>query len=235
MSRNNKSGGGLNKFLTFIGIVDDDPKQPAPAQSFNTASGYGQPEAYTPSSRQRTESRAAASGKSASRRSIPAQGSRSNTGSRRAYDDDSRFGSNRQTSRFEEDSQQDFAPQQRSPRSRSRFEDETESTAPERSAAPVRNPAPAPRPTQRSSGQTLMCTLYTLMDVNPVIKALVRGDTIHMSLHAPDENEERRVLDTLAGAAYALDAQFKKTSKEYKTYLLAPQSVSIQSMQDYED
>ena len=226
MSRNNKSG-GFNRFLTFIGIVDNDQQQPAPGQSYNSGSGYGQPEAYTPNNRQRS----AASGKSSARRSIPAQAGRSNTGSRRVYDDNARSGAARQNSRFEEE--QDFAPQQRQARPRSRFEEEGDSYQNERASAPARTNVPAPRPSQRSSGHTVTCTLYTLTDVNPVIKALVRGDTIYMSLNAPED--ELRILDTLSGAAFALGAQFKKPSREFKTYILAPQSVNIQSIMDLDD
>ena len=229
MSRNSNSSGGFNRFLNFIGIVDDVGKPKQSAQSFNTGSGYGQPEAYTPASRS-----TAASGRTASRRSIPAQGSRSNPGSRRVYDDEYRYASSRPTSRFEESSQQDFAPQQRQPRSRSRFEEESDPAAPERSSAPNRNAAPQ-RPAPRSSGHTVTCTLYVLTDVNPVIKALIRGDTIYMNLLAPYENEARRILDTLSGAVFALDAQFKQPNKEFSTYVIAPKSVNIQSIQELED
>ena len=225
MSRNNKSGGGFNKFLNFIGIVDDNRPQSAPNQSFNSGSGYGQPEAYTPGNRQRTDARSSA--RTPARRSIPAQASRSNPGTRRAYEDDPRYGASKRPSRFDEDSQQGYAPQQRS---RSRFDEDDSSFQPERSEA---RPA-APRTAVRSSGHTVTCTLYTLTDVNPVIKALVRGDSIYVSLHT-DEHMERRILDTLSGAVYALDAQIRQPSKEFKTFILAPKSVNIQNIQDMDD
>ena len=224
MSRNNKSGGGFNKFLSFIGIVDDDRQQSAPNQSFNSGSGYGQPEAYTPGSRQRQDAR---TGRAPARRSIPEQAGRSNHGSRRAYEDDSRYSSSRRASRFDEDMQQGYAQPQRS---RSRFEDDDNAFQPERNEA---RPAAA-RSALRSSGHTVTCTLYTLTDVNPVIKALVRGDSIYVSLHS-DEHMERRILDTLSGAVYALDAQIRQPSKEFKTYILAPKSVNIQNIQDMDD
>ena len=226
MARNNKPSGGFNKVLTFIGIVDDDRSQPASGQSFNSGSGYGQREAYAPSSRQHSASRSA--GRDTARRSIPAQAGRSNTGSRRSYDDDPRHSDSRRSSRFAEEPQRNSAPQQRS---RSRFEEEDAAYQPDHSQAPARSAAP--RSALRNSGHTVTCTLYTLTDVNPVIKALIRGDTIYMNLHAP--NDELRILDTLSGAAFALDAQFKKPSKEFKTYILAPQSVNIQNIMDLDD
>jgi len=224
MSRNNKSSGGFNKVLTFLGIVDDDRPQSAPGQSFNSGSGYGQPDAYSPN-RQRT----ADSGRNSSRRSIPAQASRSSAGSRRAYDDARRSNAGSRSSRFDD---QDFAPQQRQPRVHSRFEEEDHSFQPERTSS---GRAPAQRASQRSSGHTVTCTLYTLTDVNPVIKALIRGDTIYMNLYAPDETMERRILDTLSGAVFALDAQFKQPSKEFKNYIIAPESVNIQNLMDMDD
>lgn len=228
MSRNNKSG-GFNKFLNFIGIVDDNRYPEQPAQSFNSGSSYGQPEAYTPSSRQRTEART--SGAGSARRSIPAQGSRSNTGSRRVYEDDRRYASSRPSSRFDEEPQQAYASQ---PRSRSRFNSDEDSMQ-DRAAASSRNAAPAQRPAQRSSGQTVACTLYTLTDVNPVIKALIRGDSILINLNAGDDHMERRILDTLSGAVFALDAQFRQPNKSFKTYIIAPKSVNIQTLQDLDD
>ena len=229
MSRN--QSGGFNKFLNFIGIVDDDRYDDDRGESFGTGS-YGRPAAYAPNNRQRTGSSRAASG-SGARRSIPAQAGRSNygaTGARRPYDDDARYNNARRSARFEEDNR-DFAPQQRAPRARSRFE-EIDEPAAENFNAPV--PAPARRPAP-NSGATVMFPIRTLTDVNPLIKSLIRGDSIVMTLEAEDAAMERRILDTLAGAVFALDATFRKPSKNSNTYFLAPKSVSIKSAYELED
>jgi len=229
MSRN--QSGGFNKFLNFIGIVDDDRYDDDRAESFGSGS-YGRPAAYSPNNRQRTNSRAA-SGSNSRQRSIPAQASRSNYGApaaRRPYDDDPRYNTARRSARFEEDSR-DFAPQQRAPRARSRFE-EAEEPAAETFNAPVPQPARRPAP---NTGATVMFPIRTLTDVNPVIKSLIRGDSIVMTLEADDAAMERRILDTLSGAVFALDATFRKPSKNSNTYFLAPKSVSIKSAYELED
>lgn len=221
MSRNQT--GGFNKFLNFIGIVDDDRYDES--ESYNTGS-YGRPAAYAPSNRQRSGNRSASG--SNTRRSIPAQGGRSNYGARRPYEDDDRYNSARRSARFEEDSR-DFAPAQRAARPRSRFEEEDSSASEAFHApAPVRRPAP-------NTGSTVMFPVHTLTDVNPVIKSLIRGDSIVLTLEADDELMERRILDTLAGAVFALDATFRKPSKNSNTYFLAPKSVSIKSAYELED
>lgn len=225
MSRNQT--GGFNKFLNFIGIVDDD-RYDDRAESFNSGS-YGRPAAYTPNNRQRPDNRAAS--QQGARRSIPAQGGRSNYGAsnaRRPYDDDARYNSTRRSARFEDDNR-DFAPQQRQVRARSRFEEEDNT---ENFNAPA--PAPARRPAP-NTGSTVMFPVHTLTDVNPVIKSLIRGDSIVMTLEAEDSVMERRILDTLAGAVFALDATFRKPSKNSNTYFLAPKSVSIKSAYELED
>ena len=226
MSRN--QSGGFNKFLNFIGIVDDD-RYDDRAESFNSGSNYGRPAAYSPNNRQRSANRASAD---ANRRSIPAQGGRSNygaAGSRRPYDDDARYNAARRSARFEEDDR-DFAPQQRPARARSRFEETDESA--EIFNAPAQAPARRPAP---NSGSTVMFSIRTLTDVNPVIKSLIRGDSIVMTLEADDAVTERRILDTLSGAVFALDATFRRPSKNSNTYLLAPKSVNIRTAYELED
>lgn len=226
MSRN--QSGGFNKFLNFIGIVDDD-RYDDRAESYGSGS-YGRPAAYTPgSSRQRSAGRSNVG----QQRAISAQGGRSNYGSanaRRPYSEDARSNSARRTTRFEEDDR-DFAPQQRTARSRSRFE-EIDEPAGDIFNAPA--PAPARRPAP-NTGATVMFPIRTLTDVNPVIKSLIRGDSIVMTLEAEDDTMERRILDTLSGAVFALDATFRKPSKNSNTYFLAPKSVSIKTAYELED
>lgn len=219
MARN--QSGGFNKFLNFIGLVDDE--QDNRMDEYSSGS-YGRPNAYVPQ-RQRNDSRSSAS----TRKSIPAQGGRSNYGSsnsRRTYgEDDARYGSTRRNARFEDD--QDFAVPQRPSRSRSRFEENDEQddfNAPvpvQRSAAP------------RNTGRTVMISLENLKDANMVITALVKGNTIVMTLNTSDEHLKERIVDTLSGAVFALDATIRKAS--YQTYLLAPKSVNVKAAYEVDD
>lgn len=219
MARN--QSGGFNKFLNFIGLVDDDRPENR-IDDYGTGS-YGRQDAYVPS-RQRGDSRSAAP----SRRSIPAQGGRSNYGSapRRGYgEDESRYSSSRRSARFEDDNQ-DFAPQQRPARSRSRFEENDDPIE----SAPA--PAPAQRPS-RNTGRTVMFSLANLKDANMVITSLVKGNTIVMTLDTEDEHLKERIIDTLSGAVFALDATIRKAS--YQTYLLAPKSVNVRAAYEVDD
>lgn len=215
MSRN--QSGGFNKFLNFIGLVDDDQPQDNRMDDYGSGS-YGRPGAYVPN-RQRGDSRSAGN-----RRSIPAQGGRSNFGpTRRFDDDDSRYGAARRSARFE-DSNQEPAP--RAPRMRSRFEENDE---PEEFTAPVQRP---PRGSA-SNGRTVMISLENLKDANMVITALVKGNTIVMTLNTNDEHLKERIIDTLSGAVFALDATIRKAS--YQTYLLAPKSVNVKAAYEVDD
>lgn len=220
MARN--QSGGFNKFLNFIGLVDDDRPENR-IDDYGTGS-YGRQEPYVPS-RQRGDSRASAT----PRRSIPQQGGRSNYGAssnRRGYgEEDSRYSASRRSARFE-DGNQDFAPQQRPARSRSRFEDNDDPVE----AAPA--PAQPQRP-GRNSGRTVMFSLANLKDANMVITALVKGNTIVMTLDTEDERLKERIVDTLSGAVFALDATIRKAS--YQTYLLAPKSVNVRAAYEVDD
>lgn len=219
MARN--QSGGFNKFLNFIGLVDDDRSENR-VDEYGSGS-YGRQSAYTPS-RSKSDSRTSAS----SRKSIPAQGGRSNYGSssRRSYgDEDSRYSSARRSARFEDDNQ-DFAPQQRPARSRSRFEESDE---------PAETmPVPAqPQRQSRNTGRTVMFSLANLKDANMVITALVKGNTIVMTIDTEDEHLKERIVDTLSGAVFALDATIRKAS--YQTYLLAPKSVNVRAAYEVDD
>lgn len=216
MARN--QSGGFNKFLNFIGLVDDDRSE---NRIDDYGSGdYGRQGAYTPS-RQRNDSRQSAN----TRRSIPAQAGRSNysSNSRRSYGEDDRYSAARRSARFEDDAQ-DFAPQQRTTRSRFEEIDEPAETMP----APVQPQRPG-----RNTGRTVMFSLANLKDANMVITALVKGNTIVMTIDTEDEHLKERIVDTLSGAVFALDATIRKAS--YQTYLLAPKSVNVRAAYEVDD
>lgn len=218
MARN--QSGGFNKFLNFIGLVDDDRSENR-VDEYGTGS-YGQKGAYTPSRSSRNDSRTNAN----ARRSIPVQGSRSSysSSSRRGYaEEDPRYSSSRRNARFEDD-EQDFAPQQRSSRSRSRFEENDE---------PVQDAPVQPQRPSRNTGRTVMFSLTNLKDANMVITALVQGNTIVMTIDTEDDHLKERIVDTLSGAVFALDATIRKAS--YQTYLLAPKSVNVRTAYEVDD
>ncbi len=219
MARN--QAGGINKFLNFIGLVDDRAQDDR-YDEYNPANEYGRANAYQPN-RPRNDGRANAQ----PRRSIPAQGGRSNPGNaRRGYGEEDRYNQSRRSARFE-DVNPDPIPAQRAARSRSRFE-ETDELFDE----PMSAPQPQQRP-QRNSSRTVMFSLTNLKDANMVITALVKGNTIIMTLATNDERVTERIVDTLSGAVFALDATIRKASAQ--TYLLAPKNVNVKAAYEVED
>ena len=78
-----------------------------------------------------------------------------------------------------------------------------------------------------------MFSLENLKDANMVITALVKGNTIVMTLNTDDEHLKERIVDTLSGAVFALDATIRKAS--YQSYLLAPKSVNVKAAYEVDD
>lgn len=221
MTMARKQNGGFNKFLNLIGLVDDDRGQDNRAETYNSEN-YGRPSTYIPPRQRSGDSR-----RTQTTRSLPSQGTRA----RRSYDDEdaTRYNANRRSSRFEEDYDRDYEQDYDAPRNarpRSRFEEDDE---------PAQEPAyqsrPAPRGT--SGGRTVMFSLKTLRDANQVITALVKGNTIVMTLDTDDDHLTERIVDTLSGAVFALGATIRKASA--KTYLLAPRSVNVKAAYEVED
>lgn len=229
MTMARKQNGGFNKFLNFIGLVDDNHGQDNRAETYNSEN-YGRPSTYVPPRQRTGDSR-----RTQPTRSLPAQGGRSNYGStRRGYDgeDSVRYNANRRGARFEEDYDYDRDYDRdydasRASRPRSRFEEDEETVQ----EALVPQSRPAPR--SNANNRTVMFSLKTLRDANQVITALVKGNTIVMTLDTDDAHLTERIVDTLSGAVFALGATIRKASS--KTYLLAPRSVNVKAAYEVED
>lgn len=216
--------GKLKKVFKILGLEEENP---APQANGNYSQNRGGSTYVPESQRGREKSRPAT-------RSIPAQGSRSNT-SRRSYGNDEyadRARSSRREyqqsdyddrSSRESDYSSDFRdtsydweePRRETPRPRSRFEEE-----------PIR-PAPQPqrrRAAARPSG-TIMRTLTDLEDCCDIIDDLIANNTIVLTMSTSNEHTLQRATDTLAGAVFALHATMRKASET--TYLIAPESVEV--------
>ena len=90
-----------------------------------------------------------------------------------------------------------------------------------------RSPESAPRRdslrAERSyENRTVMLSLNTLEDCCDIIEQLVLHNTVVLSMDTGDAAMERRVLDTLAGAAFALGGNIRRASSN--TYLLVPEA-----------
>jgi cell division inhibitor SepF len=76
-----------------------------------------------------------------------------------------------------------------------------------------------------SRHQTVIYYLHTLEECRDVITDLIDGKTVLLNLEEMDEKSIQRGIDTLCGAAFALNATLRKASD--KTYLIAPTNVEV--------
>lgn len=84
------------------------------------------------------------------------------------------------------------------------------------------------QPTPNTFGaQTVIYYLHALEECRDVISDLLDNKTILLNLEDMDERLIQRGIDTLCGAAFALNATLRKASD--KTYLIAPNTVNVGS------
>lgn len=67
--------------------------------------------------------------------------------------------------------------------------------------------------------------LATYEDSRDVIDDLLENHSVLINLENLDLDEAQRIIDTLIGACYAINATIKKAAQQ--TYLLAPSTVEI--------
>ena len=70
---------------------------------------------------------------------------------------------------------------------------------------------------------TIVYYLHSLSECSGVIEDLIGGNSVLLNLEETDMQLMQRVVDTLAGAAFALHAKIRKVSE--KMYLIAPDNV----------
>ena len=94
-----------------------------------------------------------------------------------------------------------------------------------KSAAQTRNISPkrSSYPTRRAD--TLVFYIATFGDCKKVITNIIEGTSVVINLDQADERMCQRIMDTLAGAACALNAKLRKIT-EY-TYLITPEEVLV--------
>lgn len=83
-----------------------------------------------------------------------------------------------------------------------------------------------------SRHQTVIYYLHALEECRDVITDLLDNKTVLLNLEDMDERLIQRGIDTLCGAAFALNATLRKASD--KTYLIAPNSVDVALTNDAE-
>ncbi len=206
-----KKSGGFNRILNFIGLVDDEDSRDTYGEEYS-GDNYGRRQPYTPP--RQTNSRAY---RQNDRRRLEAPEPRSRFDDGRSSRttegyDDYRASNRRPASRFDDD-----------------YDRPSRYDAPPRSQGRYAQQPPAPRPRRAMQvsrrTRTVMYSLHTLKDCTKVIDDLIANNTVVLSMEELEGSLMQRALDTLSGAAFALDANIRKASD--RTYLITPTSVEV--------
>lgn len=219
--------GGWNKFLDFIGLVDDDEPRDDYEAEDRYAGDYGAQSSYTPqrnTARPRQNERPQMSRRYDSYEPTRTPRMERQGGNSRPAQGASRGPARPQPARESRYTSSRFAQQGSSydytPRSSSRFDDSGS-----RFDRNYERGEGAQRASRNVNQQrTVMYTLHELTDCRDVIDNLVLNVTVVLTVEANDEILMRS-LDILSGAAFALQATIRKASPY--TYLIAPQNVDI--------
>ena len=83
---------------------------------------------------------------------------------------------------------------------------------------PIRN-APAARP------DTVVYYISSLSECSAVIRDIIAGVSAVINFDGTDDRTSQRIIDTLAGAAFALNAKVRKITDN--TYIIAPKNVNV--------
>lgn len=75
------------------------------------------------------------------------------------------------------------------------------------------------------SSSTMVYYLHSLSECSSVIQDLISGNSVLLNLEETDTALMQRIVDTLAGASFALNAKIRKVSE--KMYLIAPENVQV--------
>ncbi|MBQ3669171.1 MAG: cell division protein SepF [Clostridia bacterium] len=79
--------------------------------------------------------------------------------------------------------------------------------------------APVARP------DTVVYYISSLSECSVVIKDIIAGVSAVINFDGTDDRTSQRIIDTLAGAAFALNAKVRKITEN--TYLIAPKNVNV--------
>ena len=75
------------------------------------------------------------------------------------------------------------------------------------------------------STSTTVYYLRSLSECSSVIEDLIHGNSVLLNVEETDSALMQRIVDTLAGASFALNAKIRKVSE--KMYLIAPENVQV--------
>lgn len=244
-----RSTGLFNRLLEIIGLVDDEPEEaknpqradsrrvtPEDARSRYGATSSGASYARGGSSKSSYSSTAYGSAGRAASYERDAYTRSSSSAQRPGYD---RGSSYTRASAFERgaygERQDPDAARRSSASNRPNEDDELAfDEPPARKNAPERVRQPSATPARRdnvvpmardSRHHMIVYYLHTLDECRDVISDLLENKSVLLNLEDMDERVLQRAIDTLGGAAFALNATLRKASD--RTYLIAPTNVDI--------
>lgn len=235
-----RNSGFLNRLLNVIGLVEDDGAEE------NTQSRRVQPE----DARARYGSTSSTS-YSRDRQGAASYGSAGKAAQYNAYQGSSRTASAQQQSTpsysrssgaYSAPSSFERAPRDdRAARSAARTQPDPEfdeldfdnyqppqrasSRAPQQRQSAPQNVQSAPRSARDSRHHMIVYYLHTLDECRDVISDLLENKSVLLNLEDMDDRIIQRAIDTLGGAAFALNATLRRASD--RTYIIAPTSVDI--------
>lgn len=240
--------GRFNKILEFIGLVDDEPEEDMD-QNAGRAQSYGAQGKRTPPppprSRAYEEPKPQPRYTSSARPDYDARQRRNDyqpTADRYAGGGASRYGQPQQPAadrygstsgyRARPDAGAGYRPQTPPPQREYRAADREFDAFAAKPAPSEPRANVVPIPARAPSQQTVIYYLRTLEECRDVINDLIDNKTVLLNLEDMDERTVQRGIDTLCGAAFALNATLRKASD--KTYLIAPNTVQVASTRDEE-
>ena len=229
MARN--GSGGFKRILNFIGLVDQAPEYDEGESRYangRAASTATRPSTYVPRQQSRTED---------ARRRTVVQDQRSAatssryaaTGARQSYNNISEGYTVRRTGRELEDEFDQAIDSRRTAEPR-------RSSAPQEPARvpAARAAAPAGVPANRTMGvdSCVPYTIYSLEECCSVIEAVIANRMVFLTLDPNmDEHMIQRVVDTLSGATFALQATIRKGAD--RAYIITPRTVTMEDPRSY--
>jgi len=234
MSRNS---GFFNRLLNVIGLVDDEPAEEKPSrrvQPEDARARYGATSSGTSYSRDRQGAGSYGStGRAARYNQGVYQPARAEAdrpaGLSSSFERPSYAERNARNTGRAQDLQPeldeldfDYQPPQKPARVPSSQRPARREQSPSR-----RDQGPAPAVSRGADGRHSMIVYYlhTLDECREVITDLLDNKSILLNLEDMDDRVIQRAIDTLGGAAFALNANLRRASD--RTYLIAPNSVDI--------
>lgn len=230
MARN--GSGGFKKILNFIGLVDqaqdyDDESRYASGRAVSSSS---RPSTYVPRQQNSRTGDARRRAVAPDQRSAAPSSRYGASGARQSYNNVNEGYTVRRTGReLEDEFEQAMDARRTEPRRVSVPQEQSASRLPA-----ARTAAPAGVPAGRPMGVD-SCVPYTISSIEEccsVIEAVIANRMVFLTLDSHmDDHMIQRVVDTLSGATFALQATIRKGAD--RAYIITPRTVTMEDPRSY--